>query len=153
MMAAPDGSIYCASLVAGYIGRVDPQTGSATALTPPTPGQGARRVWSDSSGRVWVSEWSAGQVASYDPATNQWREWKLLGDKPQAYAVCVDDHDFVWLSDWCSNAIVRDPTLEAFDVVTLPSTPANVRQLPGRPGEVWAAESGADKLIVLRTGS
>ena len=31
-------------------------------------GQGARRVWSDSRGRIWVSEWNAGQVARYDPA-------------------------------------------------------------------------------------
>ena len=31
-------------------------------------------------------------------------------------------------------------------------TPANVRQLLGRPGEVWGAESGVDKLVVVRTG-
>ena len=29
---------------------------------------------------------------------------------------------------------------------------ANVRQLLGRPGEVWGAESGVDKLVVVRTG-
>jgi virginiamycin B lyase len=27
-----------------------------------------------------------------------------------------------------------------------------VRQLLGRPGEVWGAESGVDKLVVVRTG-
>jgi virginiamycin B lyase len=32
------------------------------------------------------------------------------------------------------------------------STPANVRQLLGRPGEVWGAESAADRLIVIRYG-
>jgi virginiamycin B lyase len=32
----------------------------------------------------------------------------------------------------------------------LPSPNANVRQLLGRPGEVWGAESGADKLVVAR---
>jgi streptogramin lyase len=26
-----------------------------------------------------------------------------------------------------------------------------VRQLLGRPGEVWGAESGVDKLVVIRT--
>jgi len=154
IMATPDGSIYHASLVAGYVGRIDPRTGAATILEPPTAGQGARRVWSDSAGRVWVSEWNAGQLARYDPATNQWREWKLPGSKPQAYAVFVDAGDIVWLSDWGSNAIVRfDPTREAFDSFTLPSPNGGVRQILGRNGEVWAAESGADKLIVLRTGS
>jgi virginiamycin B lyase len=27
---------------------------------------------------------------------------------------------------------------------------ANVRQLLGRPGEVWGAESGTDRLVVVR---
>jgi streptogramin lyase len=27
-----------------------------------------------------------------------------------------------------------------------------VRQLLGRPGEIWGAESAADKLVVIRTG-
>jgi virginiamycin B lyase len=27
---------------------------------------------------------------------------------------------------------------------------ADVRQLLGRPGEVWGAESGADRLVVVR---
>ena len=68
-----------------------------------------------------------------------------------AYAVYVDDHDIVWLSDFGANALVRfDPTREAFQVFELPSSPANVRQISGRQGEVWGAESGVDKLVVLR---
>ena len=31
------------------------------------------------------------------------------------------------------------------------SQPAEVRQLLGRPGEVWGAESAADQLVVIRT--
>ena len=60
-------------------------------LEPPTGNQGARRVWSDNDGRIWVSEWNAGQVAVYTPADGSWREWKLPGDTPRAYAVYVDD--------------------------------------------------------------
>ena len=150
----PDGSVYYASLANSYVGHIDPQTGEATILEPPTSGQGARRVWSDSQGRVWVSEWNAGQVGVYDPANNSWREWKLPGDRPQAYAVYVDDQDIVWLSDFGANALVRfDPTLETFTVFELPSPNAAVRQILGRPGEIWGAESGTDKLVVIRTGS
>jgi len=147
-----DGVVYYASLANSYVGRVNPQTGEASVLQPPTSGQGARRVWSDSRGRVWVSEWDAGQVAVYDPANDSWREWKLPGDRPQAYAVYVDDQDMVWLSDFGSNSIIRfDPTLELFTVYELPSPTAAVRQILGRPGEIWGAESGADKLVVIRT--
>jgi len=65
--------------------------------------------------------------------------------------VYVDDHDMVWLSDFGANTLVRfDPAHEAFMSFPLPSSPGNVRQLLGRPGEVWGAESAADKLVVVR---
>lgn len=50
------------------------------------------------------------------------------------------------------NSLVRfDPLDETFEVFTLPSTEANVRQILGRTGEIWGAESGADKLVVIST--
>jgi virginiamycin B lyase len=108
-------------------------------------------VWPDSKGRVWVSEWNAGQVAVYNPADGSWKEWKMPGSQPRAYAIYVDDKDEVWLSDFGENALLRfDPRTEKFDVFPLPSAGASVRQLLGRPGEVWGAESGADKLVVAR---
>lgn len=150
--ATPDGQIYYVSLAGSHMARVDTITGAAEVLEPPTTRQGARRVWSDSQSRLWVSEWIAGQVAVYEPRNGSWREWKLPGSGPQAYAVYVDDQDIVWLSDFGANAMVRfDPATEEFTVYPLPSQQANIRQILGRPGEVWAAESGVDKLIVLRT--
>jgi virginiamycin B lyase len=147
----PEGAVYYASLAGNHIARIDLETGAATVLEPPTAGQGARRVWSDSRGRIWVSEYTAGQVAVYDPAGGSWREWRLPGERPLAYAVYVDERDMVWLSDFGANALVRfDPEREQFDVFPLPSPRGQVRQILGRPGEVWGAESGADKLIVVR---
>jgi virginiamycin B lyase len=150
--ATPQGEIYFASLAGSYLGRIDRQSGAAQVLEPPTPGQGARRVWSDSNGRLWVTEWNAGQLARYDPASGDWQEWRLPGDHPQPYAVYVDERDQVWLCDFGANALLRfDPAGQAFTVIMLPSSPANVRQLLGRPGEVWGAESGVDRLVVVFT--
>jgi virginiamycin B lyase len=148
----PNGDVYYASLAGSHVGRIDTATGKVTMLQPPTPGQGTRRVWSDSRGRIWSSQWNAGQVAMYDPASNAWKEWKLPGARPQAYAIYVDNADVVWLSDFGGNALVRfDPATETFESVGLPSNPGNVRQIHGRPGEVWGAESAADKLVVVAT--
>jgi virginiamycin B lyase len=142
--ATPSGDMYFASLAGSYVGRVNSDTGDVTVLEPPTSGQGARRVWSDSTGRIWVSEW-------FDPASGGWREWRLPGDSPQAYAVYVDETDKVWLTDFGGNALVRfDPTNETFESFPLPDSPGNVRQLLGRPGEVWAPESAADRIVVVR---
>jgi virginiamycin B lyase len=146
----PNGDVYFASLASSFIAQIEVTAGEATILEPPTPNQGARRVWSDSMGRIWVSEWDVGQVAVFNPGSLEWREWRLPGDNPLPYAVYVDEQDKVWLSDFGSNALVRfDPTTETFLVITLPSSPANVRQILGRPGEVWGAESGVDKLVVV----
>ncbi|GAB3625972.1 Virginiamycin B lyase [Pandoraea terrae] len=148
----PDGSLYFASLAGNYLGRIDPASGAAQVIEPPTPNQGARRVWADSKGRVWVSEWIAGKVGVFDPATHRWREWRLPGDAPRAYAIFVDDRDIVWLSEWSANALVRfDPSTERFDLFALPRPHANVRQMMGRPGEVWLSESGTDHLLRYRS--
>ncbi len=45
-----------------------------------------------------------------------------------------------------------DPEEERFTVFQLPSAHGQVRQILGIPGEVWGAESGADRLVVIRTG-
>ena len=151
---SPNGDVYYASLAGSYVGHINPETGEATVLEPPTPNQGARRVWADSQGRIWVSEWNAGQVAVYDPQSKDWREWKLPGERPRAYAVYVDENDLVWLSDFGANAAVSfDPETEKFEVFDLPHEPGNVRQILGRIGEVWLPESAADQLVVVRYGT
>lgn len=167
--ATPDGEVYFASLAGDYVGHIDRQSDEVEEIEPPVatadaeasgeeavedaPDQGPRRVWSDSRGRIWTSQWHTGEVGVYDPAEGGWREWRLPGANPQAYAVYVDDEDKVWLSDFSMNAIVRfDPGTEEFDTFKSPRSGARVRQLLGRPGEVWAPESGTDHLVVLRTG-
>jgi virginiamycin B lyase len=47
--------------------------------------------------------------------------------------------------------VAFDPASGAFTSYPLPSNPGEVRQIHGRPGEVWGAESAADKLVVVRS--
>ncbi len=92
----PDGTPWFSSLAGSYIARVDPATARLDLVETATPGAGARRVWSDSSGGLWVSEWFAGNLGRYDPRARQWKEWKLPKTQPQPYAVYVDVEDTVW---------------------------------------------------------
>jgi virginiamycin B lyase len=147
----PAGDVYYASLAGNHIARIDVETGEATVIEPPTRNQGARRVWSDSQGKIWVSYWNTGQVGRYDPATRTWREWKLPGEA-RTYSVWVDPDDHVWLTDWSTNAIVRfDPVTEKFTSYPSDRDGANVRQMLGRAGEAWGAESGTDRLVRIAT--
>jgi virginiamycin B lyase len=148
----PGGQVWYASLAGSHIARIDTASGRATVAQPPTADQGARRIWPDSRGRLWVSEYNAGRLGRYEPRTRRWREWRLPGDGSHPYAVYVDDRDIVWLTDFGTDSIVRfDPGAERFTTIRLPTRNAAVRQLLGRRGEVWGAESAADKLVVLRT--
>ncbi len=148
----PNGDVYYASLAGSYVGHINVTTGAVTVLDPPTPDQGARRIWSDSHGRLWISEWNAGKLALYDPAIDKWQEWRLPGSNPMPYAVYVDNQDTVWLSDFGANALVKfDPTKQKFEVFPLSTANANVRQILGRLDEIWGAESGLDRLVVIRT--
>jgi virginiamycin B lyase len=154
---APDGIVYFNSWTGNYTGRVDPKTDNLTILEPPTPNQMVRRVWSDSQSNIWVSEWAEKNLAAYFPSNSSWKEWRVPGDTPVPYGVFVDEKDKVWLTDWDetngTQTVFRfDPTNEKFESFPLPSAHSDIHQMNGRAGEVWAAEPGVHKILVIRTG-
>ena len=147
----PSGEVWYASLAGDYIARIDTATGAATVVDPPKPGVGPRRIWSDSKGLLWVSFWHAGELARYDPAAKTWKTYALPKSRSGCYSVYVDDKDKVWVTDFVANAILRfDPATEKFESFPSNKRGAAVRQMLGRAGEVWGAESGTDRLVVLR---
>lgn len=151
--ATPRGEVWWCSLAGSFIARIDRRSGDSVVVEPPTKDQGARRVWSDSRGRIWVSEWNSGNLSMHDPAGGKWQAWRLPGDNPRAYAVYVDERDQVWVSDFGGNAVFRfDPGSERFERFGFPREAAGVRQILGRPGEVWLPESGTETISVIRTG-
>jgi virginiamycin B lyase len=52
---------------------------------------------------------------------------------------------------WTANAIVRfDPATEKFESFPSNRENANVRQMLARKGETWIAESGTERIRVIR---
>jgi virginiamycin B lyase len=152
--ATPDGEVWFASLAGSYIAHaVDRKSAKLEVVPTPGEGDGARRVWADSRGDLWVSLWNVGKLARYAPATREWKTWPLLGEDPAAYAVYVDERDIVWVSDFGANAVLSfDPKTDQFTPYPGSTDDAAVRQILGRPGELWLPESGTDRLMVIRTG-
>jgi virginiamycin B lyase len=147
----PGGDVWFAGLAGDYIAKIDTATGAATLVEPPRKGSGPRRIWSDSRGMLWVSLWNSGGIGRYDPTTKSWKVYSMPKSMSETYAVYVDDKDRVWATDWVANAIQRfDPETESFTTFTSDKRGAYVRQMNGRPGELWGGESGNDRLVVVR---
>src|SRR5215468_1436850 len=75
--ATPTGEIWFVSLAGSYLALIDRASGKAEVIPTPGKSDGARRVWSDSKGDLWVSLWNAGKLARYSPTTRQWQTWPL----------------------------------------------------------------------------
>jgi virginiamycin B lyase len=147
----PSGEVWYASLAGDHIAKIDTVSGDALMVPPPKPGVGPRRIWSDSKGLLWVSFWNTGEIGRYDPMNKAWKVWSLPKSKGGCYAIYVDGKDKVWATDFVANAIVRfDPVTEEFESFPSDKRGASVRQLLGRPGEVWGAESGVDRLVMIK---
>ena len=147
----PAGDVWFASLAGDSIGRIDRASGAVTLVDPPRRGVGPRRIWSDSKGLLWVSFWYGGAIGRYDPGAKAWKVYPMPKSTSGTYSVYVDDKDRVWATDWPANTIQRfDPVSESFTAFPSDKRGANVRQMLGRPGEAWGAESGTNRLVVVR---
>jgi virginiamycin B lyase len=98
-----------------------------------------------------VSFWYGGAIGRYDPVAKAWKVYPMPKSTSGTYSVYVDDKDRVWATDWPANTIQRfDPVSESFTAFPSDKRGANVRQMLGRPGEAWGAESGTNRLVVIR---
>ena len=144
------GDIYYASLAGSYLGAVDTETGQVTVLEPPTAGAGVRRAWSDSSvgsgsrverrpGRgLRPDRWVLARVATAGRCATGVRGLRRRARR--GVADRFRDRRYRSLR----------PGQRDFQSFPPETTPSAVRQLLGRDGEVWGAESAADRLVVVR---
>ena len=141
------------SLAGSYLGLVDRASGEVRWWTRRRPGGGAaaRLVGLDRSACGSPS----GSRARSPRTTRRprtWPEWPLPGRRPGAVRG-VRGRDRCGVGHRLRRqraASVRPGHRDAGRRSSTPRRPRDVRQLLGRPGEVWGAESAADRLVVVR---
>jgi streptogramin lyase len=144
---APDGAVWFSQLNAHRIGRVDPDDLSVEIVETPFPAP--RRLRFDSKGTLWIPSFSDSLVASFDPETRAFREWKIempdaLGETP--YALHVDRRaDTVWICGTNSDSLIRfEPDRERFTVYPLPTRVTYTREVSfDAQGRVWTSNSNS----------
>jgi virginiamycin B lyase len=150
----PDGNVWFVSLAGSYLGQVDRKTGEVKVIEPPVPNTGLRRVWSDSRGDLWMSEWTGGQISHYSPATGKWQRIPIPGVQGASlYAVYVDKQDVVWVSNWADNTTYAyDPNTGKFTAIPGSRPGAAIRQILGTNEAIYLPESGNAAITVVTTG-
>jgi len=144
---APDGAIWFSQLNEHRIGRVDPDSLDVEIVDTPFPAP--RRLRFDSHGMLWIPSFSDSLVARFDPATREFRQWKLPlaaaeGETP--YALHVERRtDTVWICGTNSDSLIRfEPGPERFTVYPLPTRVTYTREIDfDAEGRVWTSNSNA----------
>ncbi len=144
---APDGGVWFSQLNEDRIGHIDPDTFEVTLIETPFPGP--RRLRFDSKGVLWVPSFSAGLLASFDPATGAFATWALpiepvSGETP--YALHVEHRtDHVWVCGTNSDTLIRfEPETERFTVFPLPTRVTYTRDIDfDAQGRVWTSNSNS----------
>ena len=151
----PDGEVWFVSLANSYLGHIDRKTGNVTVHEPPVPNTGVRRVWSDSKGDLWMSEWNTGFIARYSPANKKWDRWGIPGvERAALYAVYVDSKDVVWVSNWRDNKVYSfDPKSLKFTAVPASKNGSQIRQIHGVGDTVLLPESGNAAIMTVNSAS
>lgn len=95
---------------------------------------------------------TVGIIVRVDAASKQVSAFPV-GQRPTALnTAAFDGAGALWFTGQNGWLGRLDPKTEAFTPIPVPAPGANVRPLLGRSGELSGAESGTDKLAVVRTG-
>jgi virginiamycin B lyase len=147
----PQGMVWFTNFALNHIVGIEPQTRQLTLVDLPHPAPtGARRIWSDSKGRLWLATWGLGELLRYDPAARSWAAFKIPGLGPRGYSTYVDEKDMVWITDFMSNSILRfDPATESFVILQSDKQVSQLLQMNGRGDKVWGGEQGAHRIVLI----
>ncbi len=109
------------------------------------------KMYKDTHGRIWLL--GNAFFHRYDPATKQFRQYTFSSDDVPYPVDIAERKDGSFLIATKNGLVHFDPVTEKFESFPSDKPGANVRQMLGRKGEMWAAESGTDRLRVFRSNA
>jgi streptogramin lyase len=145
---APDGVVWYAKLNGQRLGRIDPKLPDdhpekIVEWQPPV--HGPRRFMVAPDGLIWVPGWASGDIASFDPKTEQWKVYPLpQGPNSLPYALHVEPKTgMIWVCGTGTDSMVRfDPKTEKFTEYPLPTRVTYTREVEfDDQGNVWVTNS------------
>jgi streptogramin lyase len=145
---APNGHVWYSKLNGQRVGRIDPELADddpnkIVEWIPPV--HGPRRLHVAPDGIVWVPGWASGDIAKFDPATEEWKVYALpKGPDSLPYALNIEPKTgHVWICGTGTDSMVRfDPKTETFTEYPMPTRVTYTREIEfDDDGNLWATNS------------
>ncbi|MEM1247413.1 MAG: carboxypeptidase regulatory-like domain-containing protein [Acidobacteriota bacterium] len=145
---APNGHIWYGKLNGQRIGRIIPELADddpKKIMEWKPPVHGPRRMHVAPNGLVWVPGWASGDIASFDPVTEEWAVYQLpKGPNSLPYALNIEpETGHVWVCGTGTDSLLRfDPENKTFTEYNLPTRVTYTRELEfDDEGHVWTVNS------------
>jgi streptogramin lyase len=145
---APDGKVWYSKLNGQRVGRVDPMAADGSpdqVVEWQPPVHGPRRLHVAPNGIVWVPGWASGELASFDPETEEWQVYDLpAGANALPYALNIHPQTGdVWVCGTGTDSMLRfDPKSKQFTEYRMPTRVTYTREIEFHPdGSVWVTNS------------
>jgi streptogramin lyase len=113
----------------------------------PTPASYPAQLAFDRAGVLWITQFAANQIASFDPTSGQWREYAIPTTDSQPWGLAIDSAGNVWFAETRANQIGKlnaaTGVVSEYPVPTPQSTPWEVA-ISG--GKVFFTEKDGNKI-------
>jgi streptogramin lyase len=136
-----DGKLWVADVNSSNMIRVDTATGAQEIVPIPSDMPvGPHSMHRGADDTVWVTPLYNGQVSQLDPATEEWRSWRLINEAGRPVGIhdlsfghehdlLTDKHGRVWYSDIGGTAVgYFDPATGEVRTFPVPDVPGRPRQ-------------------------
>jgi virginiamycin B lyase len=162
--ADQEGNIWFGEMFANALARLNPQTGTVSAWTPPDGKDNIMATAIDRQGDVWFTEQAANYIGRFHPSTEQFTTYPL--SQVQGHSSAPQDLQFdasgnLWFTEVNAARIGRlNPVTGAISTWPVPSPAGAVPSLPfclavTPSGQVWFGDlsGGAVGSLDPRTGA
>ncbi len=144
------GHVWYSKLNGQRIGRVAPELADddpKKIMEWQPPVHGPRRLHVAPNGLVWVPGWASGEIASFQPETEEWSVYPLpKGPSALPYALNIEPKTgHIWITGTGTDSMLRfNPETKEFTEYRMPTRVTYTREIEfDEDGGVWTVNSNA----------
>ena len=144
----PDGNIWFTASRSGYLGYIEPDTGTIQYMVPDPPLESPEALLFDGD-NLWISEHTGGSLISFDTIQNKLGRIPLNLPDGLPYGLVSDEYHNIWIAQHQVDAVtVYDPLKQSIRHVPVPTNVSFIQfDTIDDAGRVWFVEQEGNKMM------